>query len=217
MEVYVDDMLVKSKEELAHLDDLRETFATLKQYQMKLNPGKCVFGVASGKFLGFMVSQRGIEANPEKVQAIINMASPKTVKEVQKLTGRIAALNRFVSRAMDKCLPFFKTLKQAFVWTEECEAAFEELKRYLRNPPLLSPSKEGESLQLYLAVSATTVSVALIREEGKKQLPVYYVSQAFQGAESGYPRIEKIAFALIVASRKLRQYFQASPILVMTD
>ena len=217
MEVYVDDMLVKSKEELAHLDDLRETFATLKQYQMKLNPGKCVFGVASGKFLGFMVSQRGIEANPEKVQAIINMASPKTVKEVQKLIGRIAAPNRFVSRAMDKCLPFFKTLKQAFVWTEECEAAFEELKRYLRNPPLLSPSKEGESLQLYLAVSATTVSVALIREEGKKQLPVYYVSQAFQGAEFGYPRIEKIAFALIVASRKLRQYFQASPILVMTD
>ena len=114
MEVYVDDILVKSKEELAHLDDLKETFVTLKQYQMKLNPSKCVFGVGLGKFLGFVVSQRGIEANPEKVQAIINMASPKTVKEVQKLTGRIAALNRFVSRAMDKCLPFFKTLKQAF-------------------------------------------------------------------------------------------------------
>ena len=111
MEVYMDDMLVKSKEELAHLDDLRETFTTLKQYQMKLNPSKCVFGVVSGKFLGFMVSQRGIEANPEKVQAIINMVSPKTIKEVQKLTGRIAAINRFVSRAMDKCLLFFKTLK----------------------------------------------------------------------------------------------------------
>ena len=81
MEVYMDDMLVKSKEELAHLDDLRETFTTLKQYQMKLNPGKCVFRVALGKFLGFMVSQRGIEANPEKVQAIIDMASPKTIKE----------------------------------------------------------------------------------------------------------------------------------------
>ena len=114
MEVYVDDMLVKSKEELAHLDDLKETFATLKQYQMKLNLNKCVFGVASGKFLGFMVSQRGIEANSEKVQAIINTASLRTVKEVQKLTGRIATLNRFVSRATDKCLPFFKTLKQAF-------------------------------------------------------------------------------------------------------
>ena len=114
MEVYVDDMLVKSKEELTHLDDLKETFATLKKYQMKLNPGKCVFGVASRKFLGFMVSQRGIESNLEKVRAIINMASPRTVKEVQKLTGRITALNRFVSRATDKCLPFFKTLKQAF-------------------------------------------------------------------------------------------------------
>ena len=168
MEVYVDDMLVKSKEELAHLDDLRETFATLKQYQMKLNPGKCVFGVASGKFLGFMVSSRGIEANPEKVQAIINMAPPRTIKEVQKLTGRIAALNRFVSRVMDKCLPFFKTLQRAFAWTDECEAVFQELKCYLSNPPLLSLSKEGENLHLYLVVSTTAVSVALIREKGKK-------------------------------------------------
>ena len=114
MEVYMDDMFVKSKEKLAHLDNLRETFATLKQYQMKLNLSKCVFGVASSKFLGFMVSQKGIEANPEKVQAIINMVSPRTVKEVQKFTRRIAALDRFVSRAMDKCLLFFKTLKQAF-------------------------------------------------------------------------------------------------------
>ena len=126
-----------------------------------------------------MVSQRGIKANPEKVQAIINKASPKTVKEVQKLTERIAAINRFVSRATDKCLPFFKTLKQAFVWTNKCEAAFKKLKRYLSNPPLLNPSQEGESLQLYLAVSATAVSAALIWEEDKKQLPVYYVSQAF--------------------------------------
>ena len=143
MEVYVDDILVKSKEELAHLDDFRETFTTLKQYQMKLNPSKCVFGVASGKFLGFMVSQRGIKANLEKVQAIINMVSPRTVKEVQKLTRRIAALNRFVSRATDKCLPFFKTLKQAFAWTDKCEVAFQELKRYLSNLPHLSPSKRG--------------------------------------------------------------------------
>ena len=163
------------------------------------------------------MSQRGIEVNLEKVQAIINMASPRTVKEVQKLTGRIAALNRFVSRVMDKCLPFFKTLKRAFAWTDKCEAAFQELRKYLSNLPLLSPSKEGESLQLYLAVSTMAVSATLIREEGKKQLPVYYVSQAFQRAESSYPRIEKIAFALIVASRKLRQYFQANPILVMTD
>ena len=104
------------------------------------------------------------------------MASPQTVKEVQKLTGRIAALNRFVSRATNKCLRFFKTLKQAFTWTDECKEAFQDLKRYLSNPPLLSPSKEGENLYLYLAVSTTVVSAALIHEKAKKQLPVYYVS-----------------------------------------
>ena len=107
------------------------------------------------------------------------MVSPRSVKEVQKLTGRIAALNRFVSRATDKCLPFFKTLKRAFAWTDECEAAFQELKRYLSNPSFLSSSKGGENLYLYLVVSTTAVSAALIREEAKKQLPVYYVSQAF--------------------------------------
>ena len=87
---------------------------------MKLNPSKCVFGVASGKFLGFMVSQRGVEANPDKVRAIMKMAPPKNIKEVQSLNSRVAALNRFVSRATDKCLPFFKILRKAFEWTDEC-------------------------------------------------------------------------------------------------
>ena len=145
------------------------------------------------------------------------MSSPKTIKEVQSLTGRVAALNKFVSKATYKCLPFFKTLKRAFIWTEECETAFQELKRYLSNPPLLSPSKEGEYLFLYLAVSFTTVSATLIRKENKVQLPVYYVSQAFQGAVAQYLRIKKITFALIVTSRKLHPYFQANPIIVMTD
>ena len=108
-------------------------------------------------------------------------------------------------------------LKQAFVWTDEWEAVFQELKCYLSNPPLLSPFKQRKDLYLYLAVSAIVVSVALIWEEDKKQLLVYYISQAFQGAEAKYPRIEKITFALIVALRKLQPYFQANPILVMTD
>ena len=217
VKVYVDDMLVKSKKEEDHLDDLRETFNTLRQYNMKLNPSKCAFGVSSGKFLRFIVSQRGIEANPKKDMAILEMSSPRTTKEMQSLTGRVAALNRFISKATDKCLPFFKTLKKAFAWTEECETTFQELKHYLSNPPLLSPSKEGEDLFLYLAVSVTAISVALIREENMVQLQVYYVSQAFQGAEARYSPIEKITFALIMASRKLRPYFQANPIIVMTD
>ena len=119
VEVYVDDMLVKSAQEVSHLDDLRETFDTLRLYDMKLNPSKCVFGVASGKFLGFMVSQRGVEANPNNVRAIIEMAPLKNIKEVQSLNGRVAALNRFVSRVTDKCLPFFKVLRKAFDWTDK--------------------------------------------------------------------------------------------------
>ena len=95
------------------------------------------------------------------------MSSPRMIKEVQSLTGRVAALNRFVSKATDKCLPFFKTLKKAFAWMEECETTFQELKHYLSNPPLLSLFKEGEDLFLYLAVSVTAVSVALIKEENK--------------------------------------------------
>ena len=121
VQVYVDDMLVKSRKKEDHLEDLRETFGTLRSYNMKLNPGKCAFGVTAGKFLGFMVSQRGIEANPDKIRAIIEMAPPRNVKEVQSLNGKIAALNRFVSKATDKCLPFFRTLKKSFEWTDECQ------------------------------------------------------------------------------------------------
>ena len=110
MEVYVDDMLVKSLDEEKHLDDWQETFDTLRQYNMKLNPNKCAFGVSSRKFLGFMVSHRGIEVNPNKIQAILDMKPLRSIKKVQSLTGRVVALNRFVSKTTDKCLPFFKVL-----------------------------------------------------------------------------------------------------------
>ena len=111
MEVYVDDMLVKSREAKTHLTDLQEAFDTLRRYKMKLNLAKCLFGVSSGKFLGFMVSRRGIEVNPENAKVILDMISPKTVKKVQRLTRRVAALNKFISKATDKCLLFFKVLR----------------------------------------------------------------------------------------------------------
>ena len=140
VQVYVDDMLVKNVRENDHLSDLQETFNTLRSYNMKLNPSKCVFGVTAGKFLGFMVSQRGIEVNPEKVPAILELEPPRTVKAVQSLNGKVAALNRFVSMATDKCLPFFRVLRKSFEWTDECRKAFDDLKKYLSSPPLLSPS-----------------------------------------------------------------------------
>jgi hypothetical protein len=164
MEVYVDDMLVKSTESVSHAHDLHEAFETLKQYKMKLNPAKCAFEVSSGKFLGYMVLSRGIEANPEKIQAILGMQSPKTTKQLQQLTGRLTALNQFISRSTNKCLPFFKILRKAFEWSNEGEEAFSQLKKYLTSS-LLSRTIPGEILYLYLAVSATKISVALIRED----------------------------------------------------
>ena len=176
VQVYVDDMLMKSLHKDDHLGDLRETFDTLRSYSTKLNPGKCAFGVTAGKFLGFMVSQKGIEVNPEKIWAIVELEQPRTIKEVQSLNGKIAALNRFVSKAKDKCLPFFRTLRKSFEWTNECQMAFDNLKAYLSSPPLLSPSKPREEFFLYLAVSQAAVSVALVREEDRSQRPVYFTS-----------------------------------------
>ena len=120
VQVYVDDMLVKNRREDNHLEDLKETFDILCSYNMKLNPSKCAFGVMVGKFLGLMVSQRGIKANPDKIRAIVEMALPKNIKEVQSLNGKVATTNMFVSRATDKCLPFFRMLKKSFEWTAEC-------------------------------------------------------------------------------------------------
>ena len=140
VQVYLDNMPVKSRREEDHLEDLRKTFDTLRSYNMKLNPGKCSFGVTAGKFLGFMVSQKGIEVNSDKIRAIMEMTPLRNVKEVQSLNGKVAALNRFILRATNKCLPFFRMLKKSFEWTAECQQAFEELKAYLSTPPLLSPS-----------------------------------------------------------------------------
>ena len=208
---------MKSQREEDHLKDLKEIFDTLRSYNMKLNLGKCAFGVTAGKFLGFMVSQRGIEANPNKIRAIMEMKPLRNVKEVQSLNGKVAALNRFVSRATNKCLPFFRTLKKSFEWTDECQQAFEKLKAYLSAPPLLSPSQPGEEFFLYLAISPATVSVALIRKEEKVQKPIYYASRALRGVEERYLPMEKLAFALVTAARKLKPYCQAHTVVILTD
>ena len=122
------------------------------------------------------MSQKGIEANPNKIWAIIEMAPPRNVKKVQSLNSKIATLNRFVSRITNKCLPFFSTLKKSFEWITKCQQAFENLKTYLLSSPLLSPSQPGEELFLYLAVSSAIVSVALVKEEDRVQKPMYYIS-----------------------------------------
>ena len=183
IEVYIDDMLVKSLLAEQHLDHLRQAFKVLQKYNMKLNPTKCSFGVAVGKFLGYMVTQRGIEANLNQIRSVINITSPACVRDVQRLAGRVAALSRFISHSSEKCHLFFSTLRKSkdFEWTPTCEQALQDLKKYLTSPPLLSRPKDREQLFIYLVVSKGAVSVVLIREEEGKQFPVYYVSKSLLG------------------------------------
>ncbi|XP_074336798.1 uncharacterized protein LOC141673971 [Apium graveolens] len=190
-----------------------------KELSHEVKTQKCVFGVESGKFLGINVNHRGIEANPAKTKALLDMKYPINVKQVQSLTGRIAALNRFVSKSSDRCKEFFKAIKvtvKDFVWTPKCEEAFRKIKEQLGNPPILSKPLDGESLILYLAVSEYSISVVLVREEDTQQSPVYYVSKRLHDVKTRYTSIEKMVYAFILASRKLRPYFQAHKIEVRT-
>ncbi|XP_064983502.1 uncharacterized protein LOC135623960 [Musa acuminata AAA Group] len=219
MEVYVDDMIVKSQEARTHLADLAEAFATLRQVGMRLNPAKCAFGVTSGKFLGFIVHERGIDADPEKLRAIINIQSPRTTKDLQRLNGKLVAMSRFLARSGDRCFPFFKALQnpKGFQWTTECEEALQQVKKHLANLPRLTSVSPGEKLSIYLAASLRAVSSVLIKESPNGQLPVYYMSHILNGPEERYPPIEKLALALVLSARKLRPYFQAHPVEVVTD
>ena len=216
-EVYIDDMLVKSTAADLHIAHLSEAFQTLRNYNMKRNLAKCAFDVSVRKFLGFIVNHRGIEANPDKIKAVLDMPSPSGIKEVQRLIGRIAALSRFVSRASDKCQPFFQVLKKVFQWDTKCEEAFSALKTYLSSPPILVSPVEGELLTLYLTVSNFSTSAVLVKDKERVTHPVYYYGRALRGVEERYPRMEKLILALVTAARKLRPYFQAHTIEVPTE
>ena len=148
------------------ITDLEETFNSLRKFRWKLNPTKCVFGVPSGKLLEFIISNRGIEANPEKINTIMAMDAPTTIKDIQKLTGCMAALNRFLSRLGEQGLPFFKLFKRQdkFEWTTEAAEALENLKHHLQSPPILAAPLPGEGLLLYIAATTHVVSTAIVAE-----------------------------------------------------
>ena len=188
VQAYVDDMVVTSQQKEQHVADVEELFTMIAKYRLKLNPEKCVFGVEAGKFLGFLLSERGIEANPKKCVAIISMRSPISVKEVQQLTGRMVALSRFVSAGGDKGHPYFQCLKRnnRFVWTRECEETFVKLKEYLANPPMLCKPELGIPLRLYFVVTKKAISSVLLQEQDQMQRPIYFVNKVLQGPEVRY-------------------------------
>ncbi|GJT23751.1 reverse transcriptase domain-containing protein [Tanacetum coccineum] len=224
LEAYVDDMVIKSKTEQDMIIDIAETFDNLRRINMKLNPMKCSSGVGEGKFLGYMVTLEGIRANPKKTKAIADMQSPKTLKEMQSLSGKLAALNQFLSRFAERSLPFFEMLKNItkerkdeYRWTEEAERAFQKLKRLILELPTLTTPEEKETLYVYLATSREAVSGVLVANRNGKQTPIRYVSRTLHEAERNYAPLEKLALCLLHLSRRLRRYFEAHPIQVITD
>ena len=219
IEVYIDDMVVKSKMESEHIWDLSNIFQILRGHKLHLNASKCFFGVGSGKFLGYMVTYRGIEVNPDQVKVINNLQPPRNPKEIQSLTRMIAALNRFISRSADRCRPFFLLMNKwkGFEWTKECAQAFQQLKDYLSRPPIMSSPETDEVLFAYIAVAPHAVSLVLIRVDDGKQRLVYYVSKSLHNAEFRYLPLEKAILGVVHGTRKLPYYFQAYTVIVLTQ
>ncbi|KAK1608008.1 hypothetical protein QYE76_031681 [Lolium multiflorum] len=220
---YVDDIAVMTRKGSDLLSDLKETFDNLRRYKMMLNPLKCVFGVPAGKLLGFIVSHRGIEVNPEKIKAILNIKRPTCLKDVQRLTGCVAAISRFVSRLGEKALPLYKLLKKTdkFVWDEAADKALQELKNILSSPPILAAPAESEPMLLYIAATNKVISLVIVvvrKEEGFEhgvQRPVYYISEVLTESKQRYPHFQKLAYGVFLGSRKLRHYFQEHPMTVV--
>jgi hypothetical protein len=218
---YVDDIVVKSVQRRDHISDLAETFVNLRAANLRMNPEKCVFGIHKGKVLGCLVSTT-VKANPDKIKALIEMQDPVSVKDVQKLIGRVATLNRFIPRAAERSLSFFHVLRSSkkFQWFKTQKQAFQELKDYLSNMTKLCPPEPRSPLLLYVSASNSAVSAVLVQEKegGKfKQIPVYFASEALSGSKLFYSELEKIAYAVVMVARKLRHYFEGHKIRVITN
>jgi ribonuclease HI len=225
VEAYVDDIVVKTKRASDLLSDLETTFKCLRAKGVKLNPDKCVFGVPRGMLLGFIVSERGIEANPEKIAAITSMGPIRDLKGVQRVMGCLAALSRFISRLGEKGLPLYRLLRKVerFTWTPEAEEALENLKALLTKTPILVPLAAGEALLIYIVATTQVVSAAIVverREEGHAlpvQRPVYFISEVLSETKARYPQIQKLLYAVVLTRRKLRHYFESHPVTVVSS
>ena len=174
---------------------------------MRLNPQKCTFRVKVGKLLGFLVSDRGIEVDPSKIKAILEMPPPRSEKEIRGFLGRLQYISRFIAKLTSTCEPIFKLLRknEPHTWNDECQKAFELIKEYLLHPPILVPPQHGKPLLLYLSIIRDAVGSMLVQEDNEKnKKEIYYLSKRFHDYETRYTPIEKSCFALVWAIQKLR-------------
>jgi hypothetical protein len=225
IEAYVDDIVLKTRKADDLVSDLRVAFDCLRANEVKLNPEKCVFGVPRGMMLGYIVSQWGIEPDPEKVTALKRTGSIRDLKGVQKVLGCLAALSRFISRLGAKGLPLYRLLKkhEHFFWTAEAQEALDKLKAMLAHAPILMPPQDGEPLYLYVAATTQVVSAVIMVERTKEghtlpvQRPVYYISEVLSETMARYLQIQKLLYAVVLAWRKLRHYFEAHLVTVVSS
>lgn len=218
IEIYIDDMVVKSKLEFELVNDLGNIFEILRRHKLRLNASKCSFGVGLGKFLGYMVTHHGIEVNPDQIRAINNLQPPQNPKEVQKLTRMVVALNLFISRSADKCRPFFQLLNKwkRFEWTEECVLAFQQLKEYLSRPFIMSKPKVDEVFA-YIAVVSHAVSLVLVQVDSGLQRLVNNVSKLLHEAEVRYLPLKKAILTVVHVMCMFPHYFQSHIIVVLAQ
>jgi hypothetical protein len=225
IEAYVDDIVVKTRKADDLVSNLHVAFDCLRANGVKMNPEKCVFGVSRAMLLGYLVYQRGIEPNPEKVAALERMGPIRDLKGVQKVLGSLVALSRFISRLGKKGLPLYRLLKkhERFSWTAEAQEALDKLKATLAHVPILTLPQDGEPLYLYVAATTQVVCAVIVverTEEGHAlpvQRPVYYISEVLSETKAWYPQIQKLLYTVVLVRRKLWHYFEAHPVTVVSS
>jgi hypothetical protein len=218
-------MLGKAKHVGQLVNNLRDTITSMREYQIKLNLKKCVFDMPVGKLLDFIMSSRGIKANPTKIRALDRLEVPTELKHVQRLAGCMTLLSRFISRLKEKALPLYGLLKQTnnFKWTEEAAVALEDIKTRLATNPILAALGICEPMILYISATNQVVSATLVVERDLEdhkfqvQKPVYYVSDVLTPCKTRYLHYQKIAYAVFMASRKVWHYFQECSVTVASD
>jgi hypothetical protein len=207
VKIYIDDVVVKSKGYKEHLADLRETLECMRRHGLRMNPNECAFGVSAGQFLDFMVHERGIEAGQKSMKAIDEVVPPTNKTKLQSLLGKINFIRRFISNLSEMILPFSSLLKlknnQEFKLGDVQQKAFEEIKEYMKSPPVLVPPQQGKPFKLYVSANSQTIGLALMQEFEGKERVVFYLSRRLLDPETRYSPIEKLCLCLYFSCTKL--------------